>query len=127
MPLNVDIECVCRKSEHLDDWYVVERAEHDGHEWYEETEPGGFSLHLSSRISNADVEGSGSEMLAIADAIDAESDLRFYRCAVRVQHGRALLWSPRNSSQGKAGVISLACAKRLAQSIRDTVVARKTP
>lgn len=119
---SIEIECICLKSEYLNDWYVIERAEHDGREWMEETSPYSASLMRSARISDACVEGYGREMLALADAIDAEGEYGAYRCAVKIGQGRAMLWSPRNSSESRAGVISLDCAKRLAKNIREVVV-----
>ncbi len=54
----------------FDDWYLIERAEHDGRVWLEPMGPGAMALCCSSRISDADVEGSREEMLAIAQAIE---------------------------------------------------------
>jgi hypothetical protein len=85
-----------RKSDALDDWYVIERAEHDGRSWLEPTQYG-VAFQCSARISDADVEGYASEMLAIADAIEAGTVARFKRCAVDATSDVVRFWSPRNS------------------------------
>lgn len=97
----------CRKSAHLDDWYVIERAEHDGKHW------------CSSRFSDADVEGTGAEMLAIADAIERREYEAFKRCAVTFEGGNAHFWSPRNSHRD--GITSMKFALLLAEEIRKVV------
>lgn len=110
-----------RKSDGLDDWYVIERAEHDGRRWMEKTDYG-FALHTSARFSdNADVEGDGAEMLAVAAAIEARGEYDAKRCAVRVDGDRVEFWSPRNSES--PGVVTLAVADALAAEIRNTLSA----
>jgi hypothetical protein len=55
------------KSEHMDDWYTIVRAEHDGREWPEQVGPNCFSWMMSERlVPNACIEGDSYEMLAIA-------------------------------------------------------------
>jgi len=109
-----------RKSSGLDDWYVIERAEHEGKQWLEETGPGMMSLRDSARFSDADVEGTRAEMLAIAGAIEARSQARFKRCRVEVtgpgQADEVLFDSPRNST--KEGRVTLVEADELAKEIR---------
>lgn len=117
------VECVCVKAEHTDDWYSIERAEHDGRVWQEPTEYGS-SLMASARISDADVEGTAEHMLAIADAIERRQQFSAKRCAVAVSGDMVSLWSPKNSRE--AGHIPLAAADKLAESIR-TVVKIKDP
>lgn len=106
-----------RKSESLGDWYVIERAEHDGRMWLEPIGRGGMSLRSSARFSDADVEGRAEEMLAIAKAIEEGRDESFRRCAVRIEGHRAFFWSPRNSETD--GEVSLDEAKELAAQIRQ--------
>ena len=55
------------KNDDMGDWYTIERAEHDGRHWMERTDYG-MALMSSSRIGNADIEGTASEMLTIAAA-----------------------------------------------------------
>jgi hypothetical protein len=113
---------VARKSEHMDDWYVIEWAEHDGREWLENDPDGyGSSFMTSARISDADVEGTASEMLAIADAIEKRDSFSAKRCMVAVRGVDAIFMSPRNSLH--AGVVSLAVADALAAQIRRDVKA----
>lgn len=106
------------RCEELPDWYVIERAEHDGCEWLEEDGPGQGSLHRSARFSdNADVEGTSDEMRAIADAIERRTSVSYKRCAVAVYEDRIEFESPRNSRS--PGVVSPAEAAGLAEEIRS--------
>lgn len=85
------------KSDGMDDWYIIERAEHDGRAWFEPNEHGA-SLCMSSRFSDADVEGTAGEMLAVAAAIRAKG--HFYdarRCSVNATSEPVRFESPRNS------------------------------
>jgi hypothetical protein len=94
----------------LDDWWIIERAEHDGREGITD----GMYWH-SARISDADVEGGASEMLAIAEAIRARGNFSAKRCAVEVDGDRVAFRSPRNSQTD--GIVSLAVADALADEI----------
>lgn len=107
------------KCEDMDDWYSIERAEHDGREWVEQTKPGCLSFMCSCRVSDADVEGTREEMLLIADAIWRRKHVGFKRCAVGFGGEEVYLWSPRNSTQN--GVVSLADADDLAGQIQETL------
>jgi len=103
----------------MGDWFVIERAEHDGRQWLERTGPVRMALRCSSRFSDADVEGTAAEMLAIAEAIEKRGDAYFRRCSVRVEGERVFFASPRNSTT--EGECSLAEADDLAREIRATV------
>lgn len=115
-----------RKFEHVspvkgpDDWYLIERAEHSGQKWLqEETMENGNSIgyHMTSaRISDACVEGTKSEMLAIAEAIEEGGEYSAKRCAVKTIGDRVLFHSPRNS-QVRASV-AMKAALGLASLIR---------
>lgn len=107
------------KSKHLDDWWLIERAEHDGRHWLQSTAYG-MAFMSSSRIGNADVEGSGGEMLAIAEAIVARKDESFTRCAVRFDGERVFFRSPRNTSE-EGEPCTLAEADELAAAIKAAV------
>lgn len=85
-----------RKSDNIDDWYFIERAEHDGRRWMEPTRYG-MALRTSARFSDADVEGSASEMLDIADAIERHKIKNHKRCAVDATTEPVKFHSPRNS------------------------------
>lgn len=104
-----------RKSEDLGDWYVIERAEHDGRSWFESTGLSSMALRCSSRFSDADVEGTALEMRALAKAIEDGQPEAFKRCAVRIEGDRAFFWSPRNSQRD--GEVSLEDARELAAQI----------
>jgi len=105
-----------RKSEWLDDWYVIERVHHDGRTWLEPMEGGGVALMCSSRLGNADIEGTSDHMRALAAAIDRHERESFKRCAVQPVEGGWHIWSPRNSID--PSIISDAQAQQLAGEIR---------
>lgn len=80
------------------DWFTIVRRDHDGREWYESTGENCSRLMLSERLSpEACIEGEGSEMVEIAEAIRNRGSVRFKRCAVEVQGDGFLFYSPRNS------------------------------
>ena len=107
------------KSDSLDNWYTIEWAEHDNREWLEPTEYG-FRFMMSARPSDACIEGTAEEMLAIASAIELREQCVFRRCAVYPNGmGRVALDSPRNSSY--PAVVSLAVADALVAAIRATL------
>lgn len=100
-------------------WWVIERAEHDGRAWMEQTGPNSFSLRCSSRFSDADVEGDSREMRAIARAIRERGSFSAKRCSVDATTEQVRFSSPRNSSVD--GVTDLACADELAELIEKTI------
>jgi hypothetical protein len=114
---------VCRKSDWLADWYVIESNAVPvfGEEpLYLDGRLIGSSLTSTARISDADVEGTGDEMLAIADAIERGEPVGFKRCAVKpIEGGGFALRSPRNSQE--PGAITAKQAAGLVASIRATV------
>lgn len=110
------MELMIVKSDVMDDWYLIERAEHDGREWFEEVGPNTSALRCSSRFSDADVEGQACEMLAIATAIEMRDKVSFKRCAVDARAEPVTFWSPRNSE--KPGDVSYEEASTLATKIR---------
>jgi len=99
------------------DWYLIERAVHDGKEWWKEDEHGA-SFMRSARISDADVEGTLAEMKGIAKAIRARGDVSYRRCSVSVVGDRVRFSSPRNSEV--LGEVPLAVADALADDIEKT-------
>jgi hypothetical protein len=92
------VKIVLQKSDSLDDWYTIERAQHEGRQWLEPTGPNSMQFMDSARISDACVEGTAAEMREIAQAIKARGSASFKRCAVRVAGERAYFCSPRNST-----------------------------
>lgn len=107
-----------RKSEYLPDWYIIERAEHDGREWLEPTHYGSAFM-TSARFSDADVEGTGAELLELAQAIEKREACYHKRCAVRFVGEKAEFWSPRNSQ--RHGEVSIEDADDLARQIKSSV------
>lgn len=106
-----------------DDWYTIERANHENkHDlrplYDTEGKQIGSALWYSGRISDADVEGTGEEMQAIADAIENRASVGFKRCAVKFLGSGEffLFWSPRNSQE--PAVVPVADADDLAREIR---------
>lgn len=103
---------------YIGDWYTIERAVHDGREWWEETGPNSISLRMSCRITDACVEGTLSEMKAIAKAIRSRSDIAFKRCAVKITKAGGQFWSPRNS-RVKSAICSMRQIDDLAAQIEQ--------
>ncbi len=104
-----ETELTLRKCDHVsDDWWVIE-------------EEGGGDF------SDASVEGTGAEMLAIAAAIVHRGGAYFGRCEVYVdeREKEARFCSPRNT-EGYRGTCSLAAADRLAKLIRELVPQENT-
>lgn len=94
------MKIVLSKSEHMDDWYTIVRAEHDGREWMEETGPNSYRFMMSERLSpESCIEGSGDEMLELAHAIKRRGTARFKRCAVHFDADGAHFSSPKNSER----------------------------
>ena len=93
------MKLVCVKSDCLPDWFVIEKFERpeDRREWFENTGPYTMSFCVSSRLSNADCEGTRREMIDIAEAIKGRSSTTHKRCAVDATGEAVLFWSPRNS------------------------------
>ncbi len=99
-----------------DGWCVIERAQHDGRGWLDPVR-GGFSFQCSSRISDADIEGTPGEMLELADAIEKGGRSYHKRCAVlTLPDGNVEMWSPRNSQRN--AVVAKHRAMELAAAIR---------
>lgn len=103
-----------RKAEEIDNWYVIERAEHDGRGWFENGQHSTRYM-TSARFSDADVEGPGADMLDVAAAIRRRGTASCRRCAVRIDGDRVFFASPRNSST--EGECTLAEADDLATQI----------
>ncbi len=111
-----------RKCEDMGDWYVIERAEAEGEhrEWMERTAPNCARFMSSARLSDADVEGQGVEILNIAAAIETRAGENHKRCAVKIFGDSVYLWSPRNSNE-EPEPVTLAEADDLARQIRAMV------
>lgn len=108
-----------QKSDWLEDWYTIERAEHENRQWLAPLGENGSQLMHSGRISDACVEGSAEEMRAIAEAIKARGSASFKRCAVHVMGGVAYFCSPRNSTRDAE--IPLADADEFADQVLLTL------
>lgn len=114
----LDAKLAVRRSDALEDWWVIERAEHDGRAW-EEVHGCVHYMHYSSDINSASVEGTADEMLAIADAIERHDDYETKRCACHWSEDGVDLWSPHNSHI--ATLVTHARALELAAEIRREV------
>lgn len=106
------------KSDALADWWVIEQVG-ERRVWIEETDYGGRVMD-SLRISDADVEGSGIEVRAIAEAIQRHEGAEFKRCAVSWEPDGVRFWSPRNS-QEPSELFTHAEADALAELILKTI------
>lgn len=111
----VDGATTLRPAESIDNWFIIERADHEHKGHFETLSAGSSAYRWSGRISDADIEGSRGEMQALAAAIRASAAFRAKRCAVDAITERVLLWSPRNSQW--AGAISKEAALNLADQI----------
>lgn len=103
------------KFQYLEDWYTIIRQEHEGLEWTEEVAPNCFQYMTSERISDACVEGTGTEMLAIAHAIKDRKSASFHRCEVFFSGGVVHFSSPRNSQVD--GITSVEEADEFADAV----------
>ena len=104
------------KADCIDNWYVIYRVDVAPRIWFEKTGDNVLSLMDSTRISDADVEGTRIEMLALADAIVEKKRIEFHRCAIDATQEPIKLWSPRNSR--KDGKCSHQDALDLANKIK---------
>lgn len=104
--------------ESMDEWYVIEWAQHENREWFEPTEWGSMFM-TSSRISKADIEGPAEHMLGIARAILEDEEAHYKRCYVKVDVDRCYMRSPRNDEED--GVVHIEDARDLARHILATL------
>jgi hypothetical protein len=120
------MKIILKKSDWLTDWYVIERAEHDGRQWLEETGPHSSRFMLSSRIvPSYCVEGPSGEMIELARCILNKEDCSFNRCAVAFKRNKVQIWSPRNYSGSPKGVVTLKEATDFANSVLEILVPKK--
>lgn len=105
-----------QKSDALEDWYIIERADVAPREWIEKDRGGNMHYRTNVRLSDADIEGTAGEMDRIMFAIEERSYASFRRCAVDARQEPVKLWSPRNST--KIGEIDYTSADHLAREIR---------
>lgn len=120
-PFQPDRLLTLRKSDGLPDWYVIEWVEHDGTNWSELTSPHSSSWRCASRPSDADIEGTSEEMLAIAEGLERQKSVSFRRCACEFISDHFELRSPRNSTI--PAVITRLQATCLAAEIRAALAA----
>jgi hypothetical protein len=106
----------------IDNWYLIERHEEPwtSRSWVERTTYG-LAFMTSSRLSDADVEGTGEEMLAIAEAIESRTDLSFRRCAVKFGGDGAVYFSSPRNTTDEVEPVSCADADALAVLIREAL------
>lgn len=91
-----DLTVVTGEGEVMVDWWVLEKVGVERRSWLERTEYGA-ALCISTRLGNADVEGTSAEMLALAAAIRSGGMASFTRCAVKTTPDGVEVHSPRNS------------------------------
>lgn len=118
-PRAESIRMLIVKSDWMEDWWILEREEHDGREWFERVGPNATALCMSSRIGNADVEGSAREWKEIAAAIRARGGTSSKRCAAWCKPEGVYLSSPRNSIEPT--LVDYASADLLAERIEQAL------
>ena len=65
------------KSEYMDDWYTIVRAQHIEREWMERTTQNSYRFMSSERLSpEACIEGTAEHMIALARAIQLRGAFR---------------------------------------------------
>lgn len=109
-----------KRSEFVQDWYVVVRTHHDGKTWLEPAVHEGvpyLSLKTSERLSDADIEGTREEMIALMTAILDGKEASFKRCGAEPVDDGWLLGSPRNSTEW--AFVSTENARKAAQEFLD--------
>lgn len=114
------MEITLKKSEVLNDWYNIVRKYHDGREWTEQVASDCFRWMMSERLTpEACIEGTGYEMLQIAEAINNGNNCSFKRVAVKFKKDGVHFYSPKNSKFD--GIVSTEEAKSLAKEIFEQV------
>lgn len=121
MPIITDALTVVL-SEHIEDWWVIELANHAHTTEMRSLDTNTFYIWDSGRVSDENIEGTGNEMLTIALAILLKDDAQFRRCAIHTHSdGSVFLWSPRNSQ-----VVTQVTAQ-VAYDLAKTIRMRITP
>ena len=83
----------------FENWYVIEKVCHEHKDGFTQVKENHFRYFNTARISDADVEGTSSQLKRIAQAIKEGKEYREKRCAVYCDGDKVLLWSPRNSNR----------------------------
>jgi hypothetical protein len=107
-----------------DDWFLIEKAEHEHEQRNVRNQEGGSSWWSSAWITDAGIEGDAEEMAEIAKAVEKGSRVSFKRCAVECRDNEVEFWSPKNSrnmgfDNPPRGIVSKEEAKELAKEIRE--------
>lgn len=106
--------------EEISDWWIIERAEHDGQEWEKYSEDGTSAVTVcSARIVDGDIEGSSCEMQLVAQAIEQGSSMCFKRCQVNWTATGYLMSRPRGGSAPV--LVTHDVARRLAADIQSKI------
>jgi len=98
-----------------DQWFQIEKANHDNVEKLVQMSDNAWIFYRSARISDSSVEGNIHEMKELANAILSNCEAVHYRCAVSPHCDGFVFWSPRNSSD--VGWVTADVAIALARAI----------
>jgi hypothetical protein len=111
------MKITCKKSDDIDDWYTIEKAEHDNYYGLHEIAENCSSVYWSGRIADTDVEGSLYEMREVAEAIRDKRSISFKRIGIIFSKDEetVFFYSPRNSRM--AAMINIDEANELAAEI----------
>lgn len=104
-----------RKSEHLPDWYLIVRAEHDNKTWVETIGDTRYFMKSERLSPEACIEGTSEEMIDIANAIKSRNSESAKRVAVSFEDDGVHLYSPKNSQHH--GIVTIEEADDLADQI----------
>lgn len=113
------VRAVVVRSEHVKDWWTIERVDHPNERWMKPMAYGSMLMH-SGKISDACVGVTSMEMIELAAAIENGEAESFKRCAVQKVEGGYLFCSPRNSQE--PGFLSLGRSLEVTRDIRAKVV-----
>ena len=94
----LEIKLTIRPSS-IDNWWVLERLEHDNKIWQESTEYGSRFCTSGRLEKTTDIEGESEQWKEMAEAIKKGTEYSARRCSVKCLSYGVELESPRNSSE----------------------------
>ena len=103
-------------------WWNIIRAKHDGRTWSEHIGRSTTAWCMSERLEPwTCVEGPDYEICDIARGILDGHDVAHKRCAAARAGGGWRIYSPRNTDEDRALIVTAECAEALARHILEVV------